>query len=86
MLYKDWLNEWLENYVKPSSKERTYQMYAKTSTNHIVPRFGEWEVNKLTPMVVQKYIAELLMSGNHKTGGGLSVNSVNVIIVIIQNS
>ena len=86
MLYKDWLNEWLENYIKPSSKERTYQMYVRMSTNHIAPKFGEWELSELTPMAVQKFITELLKSGNHKTGRGLSVNSVNVIIVIIQNS
>ena len=27
MLYKEWLSNWLENYVQPSAKQRTYARY-----------------------------------------------------------
>ena len=29
MKYSEWLNIWLENYIKPSSKERTYIRYGQ---------------------------------------------------------
>ena len=86
MLYEIWLNDWLELYVKPSSKERTYKMYRDIMFNHIIPRFGNYEMDDIGPIEVQKYITELLNSGNLKTGKALSANSVNAIIVIFQGS
>lgn len=39
MLYKNWLQEWLENYVKPSSKIRTYERYKQIAMNmQIIPK------------------------------------------------
>ncbi len=29
MQYKEWLREWLESYVKPSSKQKTYIRYSE---------------------------------------------------------
>ena len=29
MKYKEWLNIWLENYVKPTAKMRTYERYSQ---------------------------------------------------------
>jgi hypothetical protein len=34
MKYKDWLAQWLELYVKPTSKERTYKKYKKQVESH----------------------------------------------------
>ena len=36
MLYKDWFNEWLEIYVKVSTKERTYSRYQREAEKHIL--------------------------------------------------
>ncbi len=47
---------------------------------------GEYELNELTPLILQRYITELIESGNMKTGKGLAANSVNGIITVIQNS
>lgn len=47
---------------------------------------GEYELDELTPLVLQRYITELIESGNMKTGKGLAANSVNGIITVIQNS
>ena len=86
MKYKEWLEQWLELYVKPSSKGRTYKMYGDIVFNHIIPNFGEYDMDDITPIEVQKYIIELLKNGNLKTGESLSANSVNAIIVIFQSS
>lgn len=85
MKYKDWLNEWLENYVKPSSKIRTYERYQGLAS-HIIQKLGEYELNELTPILLQKFTTELLESGNKKTGKGLSPNTVNATISVLQNS
>lgn len=86
MLYKDWLDEWLTNYIKPSSKDKTYKRYVNVATKHLVPKLGHYELTDITPLVVQRYITELLQSGNLKNGKGLSPNSVNSMIVVIQGS
>ena len=86
MLYKEWLTEWLENYVKPSVKERTYAKYADIVRIRLIPELGDYELDELTPLIMQRYITELLHHGNLNTGGGLSANTVNLIIVVIQSS
>lgn len=86
MKYIEWLNIWLENYVKPSVKVRTYERYALILEKHIAKDIGEYEINALSALILQNYITKLLQNGNCKTGKGLSANSVNSIISLIQNS
>ena len=86
MLYKEWLSEWLENYVKTSVKERTYGKYADIIRIRLIPALGDYELNDLPPFIVQRYITELLHHGNLKNGEGLSANTVNLIIAVIQSS
>ena len=86
MLYKDWLVEWLANYVKPSTKDKTYNRYSDVVYRHLIPKLGNQELRELTPLIVQRYITELLQNGNLKTGEGLSANSINSIITVIQGS
>lgn len=86
MLYKNWLYEWLENYVKPSSKTRTYERYKQIVNMHIVNKIGDYELNDITPAFLQNLVAELLNNGNKRTFTGLSANSVNSVISVLQNS
>ncbi len=86
MKYQDWLDGWLENYVKPTSKVRTHTRYGETIRTHISPRIGNLELSELSPYVLQCFVTELLNTGNLRTGKGLSPSSVNVIITIVQNS
>lgn len=86
MKYIEWLNIWLNNYIKPSAKERTYIRYEQLIRTHITPKIGDMDINDLTPIVLQSFVTELLSSGNDKTGKGLSANTVNAIISVLQNS
>ena len=86
MLYKTWLADWLTNYVMPSAKDKTYTRYADIVDQHLVPKLGDYEIENLTPIIVQRYITELMQSGNLRTGKGLSANSINSIITVIQGS
>lgn len=86
MKYKDWILEWLSNYVKPSSKVRTYVRYAEICKLHIIPTLGEVDVKNVDAVTLQRFVSELLSCGNLKTGGGLSSNYVNTVISVVQNS
>ncbi len=86
MKYCQWLDEWLESYVKPSSKVRTYETYVRLVTHHIKPRLGNYELDDLSPIILQRFFTELMQSGNLRTGKGLATNSVNSVITVVQIS
>ncbi len=86
MYYQEWLNQWLENYIKPTAKQRTSVRYEEIIRQHVVPKLGTLEVSDVSPYIIQCFVTELATSGNLKTGKGLSPSSINVIITVIQNS
>lgn len=86
MQYRKWLNHWLENYIQPSVKQRTYTRYTELVNQHIAPSLGELDLSELAPTVLQRFITEQMNSGNLITGRGLAPNSVNAIITVIQGS
>ena len=86
MKYIDWLIQWLKNYIRLSVKVRTYERYRLIIENHIKDKLGNIELGALTPLVLQPFITELLQRGNKMTGKGLSANTVNAVISVIQSS
>lgn len=86
MKYSEWLNIWLENYVKPTHKIRTFDLYRQMVEKKIVPYLGDYDMNELAPITIQCYATEMIKKGNTRTGKGLSSNTVNGIISIIQSS
>lgn len=86
MNYTQWLDQWLNNYIHPSAKLRTFSKYSDIVRTRIAPTLGTMDTNALTPLVLQKFVTELLQNGNMRTGDGLSANTVNSTISIVQNS
>ena len=86
MKYIDWLIQWLENYIRPSVKVRTYERYKLIVEQHIKDKIGGVELSDLSPLILQPLITELLQNGNKKTGKGLSASSVNAVISVMQGS
>lgn len=84
MKVKEWLPVWLENYVKPTAKEKTYTRYSEVVTHHLIPCIGELGMSEVTPLTLQQMVTELSAHGNLRTGGGLSANTVNAIVTVIQ--
>lgn len=78
MKYKDWLNEWLENTVKPTVKQRTYEKYGRIINKQIVPKLGEYELNDLTATALQTFTADLSIK--------YSANTVNGIFAVVRSS
>ena len=79
MRYKDWLNEWLDYYVQPRTKKRTYEKYSKQINKHVLPVLGEYNMDNLTAITLQKFVAALIDKG-------LSANTVNGVITLLKTS
>lgn len=86
MKYKEWIEIWLYNYIKPTNKTRTFENYKQMIDNHIITKIGDFEIMEITPLILQNFLTELLRIGNKLNGRGLSTSTVNLIITIIQNS
>lgn len=86
MMYNNWLKEWLQNYIKPSIKKRTFNQYSKIIQTHILPYLGDLKLEELTPLIIQKFITKLSINGNKCTGKGLSASYIRMIVSIIKNS
>lgn len=84
MKYKEWLNEWLNDYQKIHLKARTYRNYQGIVKNHIIPRLGEYELEELSFSVLQTFIIEREKNG--KDGEKLSSGSIAIIINVLQKS
>lgn len=79
MKYKDWLKEWLDLYIEPTTKHRTCEKYKRQIEIHIFPALGSYELCELTPIVLQRFIVDL-------TQKGLSANTVNGIVSLLKAS
>lgn len=86
MKYNDWLDEWLKNYIKPSAKEKTYRRYSQIANHHIKNSIGKYELDEISPTMIQKLVTDLLSAGNKLSGEGLAANSVRSVINVIQAS
>lgn len=86
MIYKNWLNEWLHNYIKPTCKIRTYERYKQIINIHILNEIGDFELDAITPSILQNFVTKLLNNGNKRKLNGLSANYVNSIITVLQTS
>ena len=82
MKYKQWLEIWLNNYVKTTCKARTCHIYEQSAAR-IIPRLGEMELSELTLSVLQQFVTDLLAPS---IGKPLSANTVNMTISVLQNS
>ncbi len=86
MKYGNWLKLWLEEYVRPFAKRRTYIRYSEIVVNRLAPAFGEIEISEIDTLMLQKFINELMRCGNRKCGCALASNSVNGIISVLNGS
>ena len=86
MKYQEWLIEWLENYVRPTSKLKTHMRYEQIVHSHLIPRLGSYELEELTPQLLQHQIVDMGKCGNQRTGKGLAPSTLNLIVAVIQDS
>lgn len=71
MKYKDWLYEWLSTCVKPFTKGRTFEKYERIVRRNLAPALGEYEMETLSGIILQKYVAQLIEKYAANTVGGI---------------
>lgn len=86
MKLNEWLDIWLTKYVKHAVKTKTFSNYGQIAKNHIAPFLGDYELEELTPLVLQNFLVDLIERGNQKTGGSLASNSVNIVLNVLKHA
>ena len=76
MKYGMWLDEWFRNYIQPSSKIKTCERYSEIIEKHLKVKLGEYELDELTPLVLQRYVIPSKSTGI-KLKDGLSVMNLS---------
>lgn len=66
----EWLDRWLETYVKPNREPKTFDYYSGFVRLHIKPTLGRIALRKLTTQQVQNLL-------NEKSKSGLSASTVH---------
>lgn len=79
MNYGEWLEEWLNCFVKPATKERTLARYGQQVNKYIRPRLGAFDMDELSPIELQKFALSLSKEG-------LAPNTVNGVITVLKSS
>lgn len=73
---KDYLRQWLLDYVEVNLSPTTADGYRMIVETHIIPHMGELKLTEIQPHHIQNYQSEKLKHGNIKTGGPLSNTTV----------
>lgn len=74
-----YLLNWLENTIKVSRTERTYESYKAMIESHIIPIIGNLKLGKLTPTHVRNMMAA-------KSKDGLSARTVNYLRAVLRSA
>lgn len=60
---RDYLNEWVETYVRVNLRPATYENYKCTIKNYIIPYIGGVALGQLSPAMIDKAFREMLDKG-----------------------
>lgn len=85
---KGYLEQWLEDYVKPNVKPKTYSIYKNMVEKHIIPALGHIELAKLRKSKIKGFLAEKQKDGARadKKEGRLSNRTVEYIYVVLKSA
>ena len=85
MTYEKWIYKWIEGKEK-FVKESTFASYSNILVNHLLPKFGKYEITQITEEEIQRYVFELLANGRLDSRGGLCERATKDIIVVLKNT
>lgn len=71
-----YVEDWLEHSVRPTTRPRTYLSYAERLRVHVLPTLGTTKLDALSPQQIQKLYASKLAAG---LAPG-TINGVNVVL------
>ena len=79
------LGEWLPT-VKGSLRPTTYASYTMLAREHIIPRLGHLQLQKLSPAAINALYAHLSEHGRVHGGGPLSASSVRRVHAVLHRA
>ena len=72
-----WMDLWLENYVRPGIRQSTYEIYRAYLDNHLIPKLGAMTLEDLSAADIQFFLRDLQYHGNKKSPDkGLSSSTI----------
>lgn len=83
MLYKEVLTNYISN-AKTYLKYSTYTNYYNIIINHIMPKLGDYEIEKIDDDILQQFILDQLKNGRLDTGTGISNKFAKDIITVLK--
>ncbi|MCM1557819.1 MAG: site-specific integrase [Anaeroplasma bactoclasticum] len=86
MKLKELLQNWVDKYAKLTLKERSYTGYRDVIRLHINPILGDYDIQDITPTILQDYIIEKLKRGNLITHQPLASNTVCRIVSVLKQA
>lgn len=86
MKLKELLEIWLNKYARLTLKARSFNKYQDIILLHINPILGEYDIQDITPTILQDYVIDKLKSGNLITHQPLASNTVYSIISVLKQS
>lgn len=78
--YAKWLDVWLDEYIKPSSKPLTYTTYKSRVETHIKPALGRYKLTELNATQIQAFYNDLFRNR------GLSPKSIKNVHGVLHKS
>ena len=84
MKVKELFEMWLNKYVKPSVKIRSFNKYESVVKGYINPLIGELTLSECNCEVMQDYICKLLNTNSFKTNTPLAINTIYGIVQVLK--
>lgn len=85
MLFKAFVNEWLEKYAKNHLELRTIMAYESNLKIRILPTFGEMKLEDIKPIHIVNFLSKLENERGDRKSGGLSSSTIQMNYRILQN-
>ncbi len=84
---KEFSEQWLESYVKPSLQPGTVQKYTEELDDKILPALGHYKLTELRPSIIARFYASLMAEGARKDGkpGGYSIGSIRKTSTVLSS-
>jgi len=71
----EWIDRWLQDYVKPNVRIKSYDKYEGCLCDYVKPKFANMQLSKIKEPDLQRFFIWLLNQGGRK-GQGLSTSTV----------
>lgn len=63
VLFKDFINDWFNNYKCNTISITTRDNYISAMEHHILPKLGQYKLNKITNIIIQNFYNDIINKG-----------------------